>query len=115
GRHDEAQNLCEAAIEADKLDPVAYYLLATILIERGEYEDASRSLKRALYLDQNFAAAHFAMGNSARRLGNFRESNKHFKNALSILSRMEKGDTPPEMEGMTAGGLMEIILSIMGK
>src|SRR5262249_59563508 len=42
GRHDEAQNLCEAAVEADKLDRTAYYLVPPILIERGESEEASR-------------------------------------------------------------------------
>jgi chemotaxis protein methyltransferase CheR len=55
--------------------------------------------------------AHFALGNFAQQQGKFRESAKHFENALSLLSRYREEEVLPESEGMTAGRLMEIIRS----
>ena len=63
GRLAEAIDWCEKAIAADKLNPAHYYLLAAICQERGQSETAERSLGRALYLEPDFALAHFALGN----------------------------------------------------
>jgi tetratricopeptide (TPR) repeat protein len=83
--------------------------------ERGQVEEAVKSLQRALYLDQDFALAHFALGNLCKQQGKFTESDRHFKNALSLLRRFKNDEILPESEGMTAGRLSEIITSIKGK
>ena len=70
-----------------------------------------KSLKRSLYLDQNFALAHFALGSLALRQGRQMESNKHFENALSLLSARRPEEILPESEGLTAGRLREIIMA----
>ncbi|OPX93284.1 MAG: Chemotaxis protein methyltransferase Cher2 [Pelotomaculum sp. PtaB.Bin104] len=114
GKLNEALECCEKAICADKLNPGLYYLLATILQEKGLVEEAIVSLKRALYLDQNFVLAHFALGNITMRQGNHLESEKHYRNALTLLSRYAQGDILPESEGITAGRLSEIIANIIG-
>ena len=111
GKLAEALEWCEKAIALDKLVPGLYYLRATILQEQGQLEEAVMSLKRALYLEQNFVLAHFALGNLTRQQGKFNESDKHFENALSILSVQQQEYVLPESEGMTVGRLMEIIRS----
>jgi tetratricopeptide (TPR) repeat protein len=63
GRLAEASVWCEKAIAADKLNPAHYFMLAAICQEQGQSERAERSLGRALYLDPDFALAHFALGN----------------------------------------------------
>lgn len=111
GKLAEALNWCEKAIAADKLNAGYYYLLSIIRQEQGQIEQAGISLKRALYLNQNFVLAHFALGNLVRRQGKFKQSKKHFENVLSLLSAYRPEDILPESEGLTAGRLMEIVQS----
>jgi len=113
GKLAEAREWCEKAIIADKLNPSLYYLLSIILQEQDQVEEAILSLKRALYLDQNFVLAHFALGNLALRQGNDYDSEKYFGNALMLLDGYDKEDILPESEGITAGRLAEIIAVIL--
>ncbi|MBI3068025.1 MAG: tetratricopeptide repeat protein [Betaproteobacteria bacterium] len=107
----EALEWCGKAVAADKLNPGWCYLQAAILQEQGQAEAAAKALHRALYLDQNHALAHFALGNLARRQGKPGESGKHYRNALSVLRGRRPEEPLPESEGLTAGRLVEIIQS----
>jgi len=109
GRLSDALLWCERAVAADKISSEFHYLLATILQEVGQTEEAIAALKQTLYLDQDFVPAHFQLGNLTRQQGKFKESKKHFENALSILKAYNQEDILPESEGMTAGRLNEII------
>ncbi len=109
GKLTEALEWCQKAIAAHRLSAELYYLHGTILQEQGAIDDATISLKRVLYLDQDFVLAHVALGNLALRQGKVKESEKHFENALSVLSAYRQEEVLPESEGMTAGRLREII------
>jgi chemotaxis protein methyltransferase CheR len=109
----EAARWCERAVAADKMNPRVHFLRATILQEQHQTAEAIRSFRRALYLDQNFALAHFALGNLARGQGKRKESEKHFVNALALLGAHGLEDVLPESEGLTAGRLAEIIRQAM--
>jgi len=111
GKLGEALQWCEKSIAADKVHAASHYLRAVILQEQGSVEEATLSLKRALYLDQRFVLAHFALGNLTAHQGKLKESQKHFENALSLLSAYQKGEVLPESEGIAAGRLAEIIQS----
>jgi len=99
------------ATSVDKLNPSGHYLLGTILLECGQCVEAAAALRRALYLDQGFVLAHFALGNLRQRQGRSKESVRHFENALHAL-RTCPADVPlPESEGITPGRLAEFIQS----
>jgi chemotaxis protein methyltransferase CheR len=108
GRLDDALAWSERWIAADKLDPVAHYLHAMVLQELGNREHARRSLQRAIYIEPGFALAHFALGNLAGRGA----GQRHFENALSLLSRLPPQQIVPESDGLTAGRLTEIIVAL---
>jgi chemotaxis protein methyltransferase CheR len=72
-------------------------------------DEASASLKKALYLDQDLVMAHFTLANLEQRKGKVKESRRHFSAALSLLGRFSPDDVIPESEGMCAGKLAEII------
>lgn len=112
GKLAEALEWCEKAVAAEKLNPGFHYLHATILQEQGQAEEAVIALKRALYLDQNFVLAHFSLGNVTRQQGRTKESDKHFNNAIRLLSGYSQEDILPESDGITAGRLLEIIASM---
>lgn len=113
GRLGEASELCEKAIAADRLSPAHHYLIATIRQEQGQIDAAAQSLTRALYLDADFALAHFALGNLRLSQGRRRDAGRHFKNALSALRARPQGEVLPESDGLTAGRLAEIIASVL--
>jgi len=106
--------LCDKAISADRLLPASHYLRGVILQEQGALEEATASLKRALYLDQSFVVAHFALGNILRRRSG-KEARRHFESALVLLRRLAPDAALPEAEGITAGRLLEIILATKEK
>lgn len=110
-----ARELCESAVETDRLNPVGHFLLGAILQEMGRNSEAAISHKRALYLDPGFVLAHFALGNIYRDQRKPHVAAKHFENALLILEKHREDDLLPESEGLTAGRLMEIIRSGMRK
>lgn len=115
GMISEAIEHCKMAISEDKLNPSLHYLLATIFQEQGQIEEAVKSLKRALYLDQNFVLAHFSLGNLTDIQGRHRDSEKYFENALYLLNKFKKEDVLPGSDGITAGGLAEIITSMRSR
>ena len=76
----EALAWCDKAIVLQKMNPGMHYLRATILQEQGALDEAVRTLQRILYLDPNFALAHFTLGTVALQFGRFEASDKHFEN-----------------------------------
>ena len=112
GQLADARAWSERWLAADKMDCAAHYLHAMILEEQGEREAARGSLNRALYLQPDFALAHFALGNLARaqRRG---EANRHFENALRLLRARPADEPLPESDGLDVGRLMEIITTVL--
>lgn len=112
GRLAEAIEWCDQAIAADKMNPSHHYLLAAICQERGERDLAERALGRALYLEPEFALAHFALGNLCLGAGRHREARRHFANTLTVLGAYPAEALLPESDGLTAGRLVEIIAAL---
>jgi chemotaxis protein methyltransferase CheR len=112
GRRADALACCERWIAADKMDPAGHYLRAVVLLEQGAPEPARSSLQRAIYLDPDFVLAHFALGDLARRRGKPEEADKHFANALDLLSRQPPDALVPESDGLSAGRLAQTISSM---
>ncbi len=106
-----ALSWCEQALAADRLNPAWHYLRAAILQEQEAQAEAARSLQRAIYLDQDFVMAHFALGNLALRQDDARGARRHFEIVLALLEAQPPGEPLPESEGITAGRLKEIVLS----
>ncbi len=71
-----------------------------------------RSLKIALYLDQDLILAHVAMGTISRQCGKLRQSGKHFENAISLLLSKQPEDILPDSDGMSVGRMIEIVRAI---
>jgi chemotaxis protein methyltransferase CheR len=114
GRLTEALAWSEHWIAADKLDPAAHYLRAIVLQETGELEAARRCLGRAVYLQPDFALAHFALANLSRSDSRQAEAHKHFRNAAYALRACTPDETLPESDGLTARRLLEIITEAIG-
>jgi chemotaxis protein methyltransferase CheR len=113
GKLAEALVWCERWVTVDKLNPAAHYLRAIVLLEQGDMGKARSCLQRALYVQPDFALAHFALGNLARARSRHEDAQRHFSNALRALERHPPGDPLPESEGLTAGRLRETIMAMI--
>lgn len=105
----EARQWCEVAIESDRLNAQCHYLLATITHEMGEFAAEKQALKRAVYIDPDFALAHFALGNVRLHEGRCDDAERHFSNAFLLLQAIPRDEILSESGGLTAGRLVEAI------
>jgi chemotaxis protein methyltransferase CheR len=115
GQHADALASSEQWIASDKIDSAAHYVQAMILQEMGERQAARDSLHRAVYLQPDFALAHFALGNLARADARTAQANKYFANALHLLRSWQPDALLPESDGMSAGRLVEIITALLAQ
>ncbi|MGA2631283.1 MAG: CheR family methyltransferase [Terriglobia bacterium] len=114
GRLEEALTLCQDAIAAERTDPIAHFLYATICHELGRLEEEIVALGKVLYLDQDFILAHHALGGLYNRLGKRKESRRHLAVAVELLSKRSKDEIVPESGGMTCGRLVESVRALTG-
>lgn len=112
GKLTEAVIWSEKAIAANKLNPAAHYLLATIWQELGQSTTARQSLTRTLYIDPDFVLAHFMLGNLSMWENQYREAVRHFDTSLALLALRPCDELLPESNGLTAGRLKDIITSV---
>jgi chemotaxis protein methyltransferase CheR len=109
GKLAEAEKWSEKALKLDKLDPLIHYLYAVILLEMKKEKLAIQSLKRALYLDQNFIMAHFTLANLMGSKGNTVEFKRYLRNTRELLKKTPREELLPGVEEMTADRLAEIV------
>jgi len=96
-------------LDSNKVEPAAHYMHAMILQEKGERREARRALQRAVFLQPDFALAHFSLGNLARAEGRAAEADRHFANALRSLRNRSPDEPLADSGGMTVGRLVQTI------
>ena len=112
GRLTAALAACDRALAANRLAPAHHYLRGIILQEQDAAADAAKALRRALYLDPDFALAHFTLGHLLLRQGRRADAVRSFANARALLRACAPETLPPESEGLTAGRLLAILTSM---
>ncbi|MBV7272424.1 tetratricopeptide repeat protein [Clostridiaceae bacterium UIB06] len=105
----EALEWCKKAIDKDKINPVYYQLLANIEQELGNFGEAVKALKKAVFLDSSFIMAYFNLGNLNLKQKKLKEAFKNFENVRALLENFEEKDIVPCSEEMTVGMLKQII------
>ncbi len=113
GETAEAVLWCEKAAAADHVNPEIHYFLATLYQEIGRFEDSKTTLRHVLFLDPEFAPAHFTIGNLMRQEGKTNESRRHFEKALDLLTAMPPDTVLPHGTGApvkTFVGVTETLL-----
>lgn len=78
----------------------AHYLQAVSLIDQRKDDEAAAALERALYLDRQMVAAHFALGLLCERQGNAAGARRALRNARRLCVELAP-DTPIPFAGGT--------------
>jgi chemotaxis protein methyltransferase CheR len=82
GRLDDAVAQGEAILDVSDLEARAHLLLGMIAARRQRHDDAQQSLRRALYLDDSLALAHFWLGNLYRDRGDLARACHEYENLV---------------------------------
>ncbi len=110
GRWDEARRVCDSCLAADAMNPVAHYLSALVHDHGGTGSaEAEQCCRKAIYLDRNFALAHYQLGAILAGRGEPLGARKALLNVLRILEAMPDDAALPAGDGLTAGGLRAMV------
>jgi chemotaxis protein methyltransferase CheR len=96
-----------AAIQAYPLAAELHYMRAVVLAGLGQYDEASASLRRVIYLDPSLAVAHFTLGSILWRSGAVVDARRCYRNALALSAEQPPQESLSLAEGETAGRMAE--------
>ncbi len=109
GNLNEAKQWIERLLPVDGANAENMYLYATILMEQNDWAPAEKALVKTLYLNPEHPAANFNLANTMKRLGKIKPAMKYYANLLNLLDNLDDNEVVPELDGMTAGRLRQII------
>ncbi|MDG9671090.1 hypothetical protein ONV78_25335 [Hahella sp. CR1] len=108
-RLQDAEDWANQAIRLDRLQPAAYWLLASLHIGRSERRQALEALTRVIYLQPDFIMAHYLSGILCLRLGQPERAVRCLRNCRELLASVAPEQPLEEGEGLTAGDLLELV------
>jgi chemotaxis protein methyltransferase CheR len=113
GRLEEALTSAVNAFE-DSGEAEAGFLVATVLREMGQDEEAIRRLEDLVAAHQDFVLAHFTLGTLLQRNQKVDAALGHYYEALRLLEHREPDSILPGTSGeMTAGHMLRLVSSLL--
>ena len=89
GRHAQALERCQRALQLAPTDKQAHFLHGLLLQEAGNAGEAMAALRRALFLDASFLEAHYQLGILLMAQGQRDKGRKSLHNALTLVRRCD--------------------------
>ncbi|MGH7830221.1 MAG: CheR family methyltransferase, partial [Candidatus Binatia bacterium] len=105
----EARHWLSRTLALDPLHLWAHYLLALLWLHEGSRDEALRSLKKAVYIDPNFALGHFYLGRIYKDQGRLEKARTNFSAVKSLLGSHPLSGTLHGAEGMTPKQLLALV------
>ena len=93
GQYDQAEAICQQAIQIQPFSIEPYYILTHIAEEQGQVDRAKTWLKRIIYLEPHYVPAYLELAIIYEQEANLRRSTKYFQSALALLRQL-----PPDSE-----------------
>jgi chemotaxis protein methyltransferase CheR len=97
-----------ALLIQDGLNPQIHFYQALIFENLGKTAEAQRWLRQAIYLDRNFALAHYQLGLALERDRQAPAAARCFGNVLKVLASVPDDQIVTAGSGVTATGLKEL-------
>ncbi len=102
GQWSEAKRWCQSAIELDKLQAEAYYLLGLVHEQERQLETAIAMLKKAIYLEPNMPLIHLSLAALYKQTGQIKSAQRACRNAIKVLEKYPPTDIVPHSGGAIA-------------
>jgi chemotaxis protein methyltransferase CheR len=110
GHSRHAEHWCRRALRVDELLLPAYYTLALVLQNRGQFEPAIDAMKKVVYIDRNNVLGHFGLANIYYDNGQVSRAIKSLKNAQRLLQVCAGEELVPGPGGVSVASLRKAIL-----
>ncbi len=101
----QAEQVCTAAAKRHTLSAHLQYLHAVLLLDLNREQEAAQAARRAVYLDNSLAIAHFTLGSLLRRLGDLDGARRSFRNARDLCADRPADEVVCHSDGEHAGAL----------
>jgi chemotaxis protein methyltransferase CheR len=98
----------QTLLSRDGLNPEIHFYQALIFENLGRAAEAQRWLRQAIYLDRNFALAHYQLGLALERDRQMPAAARSFENVLKVLARTSDDAIVTAGSDVTAAGLKEL-------
>ncbi len=108
GQWDQARAACEELLLRDNLRSTVHFFHALILEHLNRGDDSEQALRRAVYLDRNFALAHYYLGLRQLKKADNSGAARSFETVLRLVARLDAGHVFSEADGTTAAGLKQM-------
>jgi chemotaxis protein methyltransferase CheR len=92
--------------DANPLSAAAHFTLGLILESVASPADAEQALRRAIYLDRDFALAHYHLAACLQSGGKQEQARKCFQNVVQLLAYRPPAERVEHGDGMTAADLI---------
>ena len=99
---------CQRLLAQDGLNPAVHFYHALVLDQVGTVEELEQALRKAIYLDRNFAMAHYHLGLIYKKERKTRPAARSFNNVIRALSGIPDGQIVTAGPGVTANRLKEL-------
>jgi chemotaxis protein methyltransferase CheR len=92
----------------DPLSPASHFYQALVFENLGVPAASERSLRQAIYLDRNFALAHYHLGLALKRALKMPGAERSFRNVLKVLAGVPDDAMLTAGSGVTVTALKEL-------
>lgn len=110
----QARSWCEKALKANKLDPLFHYLYGEVLFAKGEKALALKALKQAIFLNADFAIAHYLLG-LLLEAHDPKLARRHYQFSLKVAHQLPLEEPVLGSEELTASDLCEHLATLLKK
>ena len=95
-------------LSENRMNPGIHFYQALIFEQLGLDDESERSLRQAIYLDRNFALAHYHLGLVLKRQRQTGAAARSFGNVLNVLAGKPGDAIVTAVSGVTVTGLIEL-------
>jgi chemotaxis protein methyltransferase CheR len=103
-----ALKLCQQVLDAHPMDPVCHFYYALLLDQAAPHELAEGALRRAIYLDRDFALAHYYLGLVQIKQERKADAVRSFRNVVKLLAVHQPDELVHNSDGLTVAELHEM-------
>ena len=108
GDVDGALQLCRSLTAREPLNSVLHFYSGLLLHQAARHNAAADALGRAIYLDREFALAHYYLALVQQKLANDSGASKSFRNVMQLLQGLEQTAALPNSDGMNVADLSQL-------
>src|SRR6185437_13613344 len=87
GRHAQAERVLQQVLLTDNRNPEVFHMLATIYYDRGKFNKAIKTFRRALEIDPGYTDASVGLSIILNDLGKYDEGRQVFEEAQGVLNK----------------------------